>query len=156
MNIGAFAVLAWIQHRGRGIMLQDFNGLASQHGLPAAAMAIFLISLMGIPPMVGFYGKYYVIVALIDVNLLWLALAIVVMSAISAFFYLRVVAVMYFNDASETAEQKTFDKVRTPLLDAGIAIMVVAVVLLGLFSGPIVNLADQWSTALTLTAVVHP
>ncbi len=156
MNIGAFAVLAWIQHRGRGIMLQDFNGLASQHGLPAAAMAIFLISLMGIPPMVGFYGKYYVIVALIDVNLLWLALAIVVMSAISAFFYLRVVAVMYFNDASETAEQKTFDKVRTPLLDAGIAIMVVAVVLLGLFSGPIVNLADQWSTALTLTAAVRP
>jgi len=156
MNIGAFAVLAWIQHRGRGIMLQDFNGLASQHGLPAAAMAIFLISLMGIPPMVGFYGKYYVIVALIDANLLWLALAIVVMSAISAFFYLRVVAVMYFNDASETAEQKTFDSVRTPLLDSGIAIMVIAVILLGLFSGPIVNLADQWSTALTLTAAVRP
>jgi NADH-quinone oxidoreductase subunit N len=151
MNIGAFAVVAWIQHRGRGMELEDFSGLGTTHPLPAAAMTIFLISLMGIPPTIGFYGKYYVIVALIDADLLWLALAIVLMSAVSAFFYLRVVAQMYFSDGAPSRRQMS-----TPLLNVGIAGMVVAVIVLGLFSGPIVNLADEWSSALTLATRVTP
>ena len=151
MNIGAFAIVAWIQHRGRGIELEDFRGLASSHPLPAAAMTIFLISLMGIPPTIGFYGKYYVIVALIDADLLWLALAIVLMSAVSAFFYLRVVAVMYFSEGEVSSRRTT-----TRLLDVGIAGMVIAVFLLGLFSGQIIDLADGWSDALTLTAQAAP
>ena len=73
MNIGAFAIVVWIQHRGRGMELEDYQGLASTHPLPAAAMTVFLISLMGIPPTIGFYAKYYVIVALLDADLLWLA-----------------------------------------------------------------------------------
>lgn len=152
MNIGAFAVLAWIQHRGRGMMLEDFNGLAARHPLPAAAMAVFLVSLMGIPPTIGFYAKYYVIVALLNSDLLWLAIAIVVMSAISAFFYLRVVAAMYFSESSEPEANES----RTRLLDVGILAMVVGVIVLGLFSGSIINLAGEWSSALTLTAQVHP
>src|SRR5699024_1753983 len=102
MNIGAFAIISWIQHRGRGMELEDFNGLGATHPFPAVAMTVFLVSLMGIPPTIGFYAKYYVIVALIDAELLWLALAIVIMSAISAFFYLRVVAVMYFQGGNES------------------------------------------------------
>lgn len=151
MNIGAFAVVAWIQHRGRGMELEDFSGLGTTHPLPAAAMTVFLISLMGIPPTIGFYGKYYVIVALIDSGLLWLALAIVLMSAVSAFFYLRVVAQMYFSDGAPAG---TFQS--TPLLNIGIAGMVIGVIVLGLFSGPIVNLADEWSSALTLANRVSP
>ncbi|MGB3327728.1 MAG: NADH-quinone oxidoreductase subunit N, partial [Thermomicrobiales bacterium] len=152
MNIGAFAVLAWIQHRGRGMMLEDFSGLAARHPMPAAAMAVFMVSLMGIPPTIGFYAKYYVIVALLNSDLLWLAIAIVVMSAISAFFYLRVVAAMYF---SESSDPETDDS-NTRLLDVGIFVMVVGVIVLGLFSGPIISLAGEWSSALTLTAQVHP
>lgn len=152
MNIGAFAVLAWIQHRGRGMMLEDFSGLAARHPMPAAAMAVFMVSLMGIPPTIGFYAKYYVIVALLNSDLLWLAIAIVVMSAISAFFYLRVVAAMYF---SESSDPETDDS-NTRLLDVGIFAMVVGVIVLGLFSGPIISLAGEWSSALTLTAQVHP
>ncbi|MGN6485260.1 MAG: NADH-quinone oxidoreductase subunit N [Thermomicrobiales bacterium] len=152
MNIGAFAVLAWIQHRGRGMMLEDFNGLAARHPLPAAAMAVFLVSLMGIPPTIGFYAKYYVIVALLNSDLLWLAIAIVVMSAISAFFYLRVVAAMYFSESSEPETTES----STRLLDVGILAMVVGVIVLGLFSGSIINLANEWSSALTLTAQLHP
>jgi NADH-quinone oxidoreductase subunit N len=106
---------------------------------------------MGIPPTIGFYGKYYVIVALIDSDLLWLAVAIVLMSAVSAFFYLRVVAVMYFSEGTESRRQTT-----TRLLDVGIAGMVVAVFVLGLFSGQIIDLADSWSGALTLTAQAVP
>jgi NADH-quinone oxidoreductase subunit N len=151
MNIGAFAIVSWIQHRGRGMELEDFNGLGSTHPFPAAAMAVFLVSLMGIPPTIGFYAKYYVIVALIDSDLLWLALAIVIMSAISAFFYLRIVAVMYFQEGRESPV-----KFSTPMLNTGIAIMVVAVFLLGIFSGDIINLANDWSDALTLVATTAP
>jgi NADH-quinone oxidoreductase subunit N len=151
MNIGAFAIVIWLQHRGRGTQLDDFSGLAAAHPLPAAAMTVFMVSLMGIPPTIGFYGKYYVIVALIDADLLWLALAIVLMSAVSAFFYLRVVANMYF---SGTQEYRT--DVRTPMLNVGIAIMVIGVIALGLFSGSIIDLADGWSSALTLTAQATP
>jgi len=151
MNIGAFAIVIWIQQRGRGMELEDFNGLGANHPLPAAAMTVFMISLMGIPPTIGFYGKYYIIVALIDSDLLWLALAIVIMSAVSAFFYLRVVAVMYFSEGDESRTAAT-----TPMLDAGIAIMVIGVIVLGLFSGPIIDLAGRWSDALTVVASTAP
>src|SRR5690606_37778807 len=80
MNIGAFAVIAWVQHRGPDLTLDDLSGLAKNNVLAATAMAIFMIALMGLPPTIGFYAKYYVIVALIRDELLWLAIAIVLMS----------------------------------------------------------------------------
>jgi NADH-quinone oxidoreductase subunit N len=151
MNIGAFAIVIWIQHRGRGMELEDFYGLGASHPAVAAAMTVFMISLMGIPPTIGFYAKYYIIVALLDAELLWLAIAIVLMSAVSAFFYLRVVAVMYFQDGEESTV-----KPATPMLNSGILIMVVGVFILGLFSGSIIDLADNWTDALTMVASVRP
>lgn len=151
MNIGAFAIVVWIQQRGRGMELEDFRGLGASHPLAAAAMSVFLISLMGIPPTIGFYAKYYVIVALINHDLLWLALAIVVMSAVSAFFYLRVVAAMYFQEGMASTTLPS-----TPMLNVGILIMVIGVFALGLFSGSIVDLADKWSDALNVVASTKP
>lgn len=86
MNIGAFGVIAWLQERGLGTTLDDVAGLAGRAPLAALTMAIFMLSLMGMPPLLGFYAKYYVILALIEAGQLWLAVAIVVMSAVSAFF----------------------------------------------------------------------
>ncbi len=151
MNIGAFAIVVWVQHRGRGMELEDFAGLGASNPMAAAAMTVFMISLMGIPPTIGFYGKYYVIVALLNSDLLWLALVIVVMSAVSAYFYLRVVATMYFSGARDNLRPAS-----TQLLNIGILVMVVGVFALGLFSESIINLADDWSTALTLTAQALP
>ncbi|MGI8643932.1 MAG: NADH-quinone oxidoreductase subunit N, partial [Thermomicrobiales bacterium] len=128
MNIGAFAVVAWLQHRGRGMTLDDFNGLAQTHPLAAAAMTIFMVSLMGVPPLLGFYAKYYVILAAIDADLLWLAVAVVVLSAVSAFYYLRLVAVMYFNEPTRTPREAS-----TPLLNLGIGAMAVATIAAGVF-----------------------
>jgi len=144
MNIGAFAVVAWIQHRGRGMTLDDFAGLASSNPAAAVAMTIFMVSLMGVPPLLGFYAKYYVIVAAIDADLLWLALAVVILSAVSAYYYLRVVAVMYFNPP-----ERQLGASSTWLLNAGIAVMVIANLALGLFSSRLVDLADRWTGALT-------
>jgi NADH-quinone oxidoreductase subunit N len=150
MNIGAFAVVAWIQHRGSGMMLEDFAGLGSRQPLAAVAMAIFMVSLMGIPPLLGFYAKYYIILAAIQSDMLWLAMAVVLASAVSAYFYLRVVAVMYFNPAPDT-ELRPF---KTSLLNFGIGAMVVANIVLGVFSERVVNLADKWSNALTVASQV--
>jgi NADH-quinone oxidoreductase subunit N len=155
MNIGAFAIIVWVQHRGRGMELNDFRGLSSKYPLAALAMTVFMVSLMGIPPTIGFYGKYYVIVALIDADMLWLAVSIVVMSAISAYFYLRVVANMYFSAADDGVEQRDRE-FSTPLLNVGIAGMVVAVFVLGLFSSGIVDLANKWESAMTLVAQTAP
>jgi NADH-quinone oxidoreductase subunit N len=149
MNIGAFAVVAWLQHRGRGLTLDDFAGLGSTQPLAAAAMAVFLVSLMGVPPLLGFYAKYYVILAALDAGLTWLAVAVVLLSAVSAYYYLRVVAVMYFSEPEKFPRQAT-----TTLLNVGIAAMVVATIALGLFSGPIIDLAEEWGSALTVTQAV--
>ena len=153
MNIGAFAVVAWLQHRGRGLTLDDFSGLASTQPLAAAAMTVFLVSLMGVPPTIGFRAKYEVIVAAINAGSgvgLTLAIAIVVLSAVSAFYYLRVVAVMYFNEPERTPRE-----VSTPLLNVGIGAMAVATLALGVvFSGEFIELAQRWSRALTVAAQV--
>jgi NADH-quinone oxidoreductase subunit N len=147
VNIGAFAVITWLQHRGPGLTLDDFAGLAGRKPLAAAAMTIFMVSLMGVPPLLGFYAKYYVILAAIDADKLWLALAIVLMSAVSAYYYLRVVAVMYFSPS-----ERQLRPIATPLLNAGILIMVIANIALGLFSERLINLADKWSGALTVAS----
>lgn len=147
VNIGAFAVITWLQHRGPGLTLDDFAGLAARKPLAAAAMTVFMVSLMGVPPLLGFYAKYYVILAAIDADKLWLALAIVLMSAVSAYYYLRVVAVMYFSPS-----ERQLRAISTPLLNAGILVMVIANIALGLFSERLINLADKWSGALTVAA----
>jgi NADH-quinone oxidoreductase subunit N len=103
---------------------------------------------MGIPPTIGFYAKYQVIVAAIEIGSigLILALAIVVLSAVSAFYYLRVVAAMYFN-----APERELRPAKTGLLNVGIGAMAVASLLGGIvFSGSIVELADRWYRALTV------
>ena len=150
MNIGAFAVVTWVQHRGRGLDLDDYNGLAAREPLAAAALTVFLISLMGIPPTIGFYAKSQVIVAAIEIGTLGLilSLAIVVLSAVSAFYYLRVVAAMYFNPAPE----RELRPARTGLLNVGIAGMAVVTLLGGIIaSGRVFDLADRRYRALTVT-----
>jgi NADH-quinone oxidoreductase subunit N len=139
MNIGAFAIITWLQQRGRGMTLDDIAGLASTKPLAAAAMTIFMVSLMGVPPLLGFYAKYYVILAAIDADMLWLAIIVVLASAISAYYYLRVVAVMYFNPS-----ERSLRPVPTGLLNISIIAMVVANLVLGLFSSRLVDLADKW------------
>jgi NADH-quinone oxidoreductase subunit N len=139
-----------VQHRGDGLTLDDLSGLAKNNVLAASALTVFLISLMGIPPTIGFYAKYKVIVAAIEIGPvgLILALAIVVLSAVSAFYYLRVVAVMYFNPP-----ETELRPAQTGLLNVGIAAMAV-VTLIGavVVSGQAVALADRWYHALSVLA----
>lgn len=143
MNVGAFAVVTWVQHRGRGVDVDDFNGLASQSPLMAVAMTIFMLSLMGIPPLVGFYGKYYLILAGIEADMIWLPISIVLASAASAFFYLRVVVAMYFSEPIHEAPEG-----ESKMLGAAIGIMAIATILAGLFSSYLLDLAQVWVRSL--------
>jgi NADH-quinone oxidoreductase subunit N len=98
MNIGAFGLIVWLQHNRGAEFLDDFRGLSTWAPLPAALMLVLLLSLTGIPPTIGFLGKYYIFVAALRANLGWLAVIGMLNSAVAAFYYLRVIWYMYFEE----------------------------------------------------------
>jgi NADH-quinone oxidoreductase subunit N len=98
-NLGAFAiVIAMERTQGQGVHLDDYKGLAKRHPWMALAMAFFMLSLTGIPLTGGFAAKFYVLRAALEANLIWLALIGVITRVVSAFYYLRVVYLMYMYD----------------------------------------------------------
>ncbi len=98
-NLGAFAIVIAMEHQqGQGVHLDDYRGLAKQHPWMALVMAFFMLSLTGIPLTGGFAAKFYVLRTAIDANLIGLALVGVITSVVSAFYYLRVVYLMYMYD----------------------------------------------------------
>ena len=107
MNLGAFAVVVAINNTLHSSELDAYRGLAVRSPWLAAAMAVFMISLAGVPPAAGWFGKYYIFVAAIDPRLngvlLWLAILLAVNSVIAAFYYLNVVRMMYFEKAEATS-----------------------------------------------------
>ena len=104
MNLGAFGVLVLIRNRRPfAYTLDEIAGLGRSMPLTALAMMVFMLSLTGIPPLAGFWGKFFIFTAVVAAHLTWLAVVAVIMSAVSAFYYLRVVWYMYFREAPETA-----------------------------------------------------
>jgi NADH-quinone oxidoreductase subunit N len=102
MNIGAFAVISVVEGENDSHTdLNSYAGLNSKNPILAASMAVFMFALAGIPPLAGFFGKYYVFVSAIQNNLTWLAIVGVISSVISVYFYIRVVVLMYFKESVE-------------------------------------------------------
>jgi NADH-quinone oxidoreductase subunit N len=104
-TIGAFAVVIWVGNKDRErLLVDDWAGLGVRHPAAALAMTVCLLSLGGMPPTAGFFAKFYVFKAAMDVSdsqLLWLVVVGIVNSAISIYYYLRIVTAMYFRDATE-------------------------------------------------------
>lgn len=102
-TVGAFAVVGWIGRRNEErLLVDDWAGLAARHPGAALAMTVFLLSLGGIPPIAGFFGKLYVFksaMAAPDGQLTWLVIVGVLNSVAAIFYYLRIVTAMYFRDA---------------------------------------------------------
>ncbi|ACI98639.1 NADH-quinone oxidoreductase subunit NuoN [Rhodospirillum centenum] len=106
MNVGTFAVILSMRVNGRMVEnIDDLSGLSRSHPMMALAMAFFMFSLGGVPPMAGFFGKLYVFMAAIEAQLYVLAVIGVLTSVISLFYYLRIVKVMWFDDLMETIER---------------------------------------------------
>jgi NADH-quinone oxidoreductase subunit N len=105
MNLGAFAVVVGMVREAPGILVTDFSGLGLRSGPVAVAMAMFMLSLAGIPPLAGFWGKFFIFQAAIDRGGLgpWLAVAMVINSVISLVYYVSVVRPMFFEPVTEPA-----------------------------------------------------
>lgn len=102
MNIGTFAFILSMERDGQPVTdIDALNMLSKTQPLKALAMLVLLFSLAGIPPLVGFFGKFYVLQAAVQADLVWLAVAGVVASVIGAFYYLRLVYMMYFGTEGE-------------------------------------------------------
>ena len=129
MNVGAFAVVSHFANAGeRYVTLEDYEGLGRSSPLLAATLTIFLLSLIGIPMTGGFFAKFYVFSAALKSSLVWLTLIGVVNSAIGAYYYLRVIVVMYMRDA-----RKAVPVAPVPLsLGLALAISILATLYLGL------------------------
>lgn len=110
MTAGAFAVVLMMKRQGRMVeQISDLSGLASKQKLLAAAMAITMLSMAGIPPLAGFFSKLFIFQSVIAAQLYTLAIVGVLASVISAFYYLRVIKVMYFDEAPEHGLDKCED-----------------------------------------------
>jgi NADH-quinone oxidoreductase subunit N len=104
-TMGAFAIVSYVGSRNRErLLVDDWAGLGAQHPAVALAMTVLLLSFGGIPPTGGFFAKFYIFKAAMEVNegqLLWLVVLGVINSAISIYYYLRIVTAMYFRDANQ-------------------------------------------------------
>jgi NADH-quinone oxidoreductase subunit N len=128
MNVGTFAFILNMERDGKPVVDIYSLGLYSRvEPARAAALAVLLFSLAGVPPLVGFFGKFYVLKAAIDAGLVWLAVAGVVASVIGAFYYLRIVYLMYFGEASEPLDGR-MPALHWALLGASSLAMLVGVV----------------------------
>ena len=141
-TMGAFAVVAFVGSRGRErTQIDDWAGLGNAHPAVALAMTICLLSFGGMPPTGGFFGKFYLFQSAMDVyngQLLWLVVIGVINSAISIFYYLRIVTAMYFREATTP-----FTPTRSPGLLFVIAICPLIVLELGLMPGWWLKLVGQ-------------
>ncbi|HEX7959042.1 MAG TPA: NADH-quinone oxidoreductase subunit N [Terriglobales bacterium] len=141
MNVGAFAVVSHFARAGeRYVNIDDYAGLGRRSPLLALTLTIFMLSLIGIPITGGFFAKFYVFNAALRSNLVWLTIIGVVNSGIAAYYYLRLIVVMYMHDPHE--EGRLALPVPAPLAIA-LVVSVAATIYLGLQPGPVLRYATH-------------
>jgi NADH-quinone oxidoreductase subunit N len=140
MNLGAFGVVAYLAKKDeQEYDIEGYAGLAYRHPLAALALATFLFSLAGIPPLAGFIGKFYIFSAAIEARLYILAVIGVLNSALSVYYYIRVVYLMYAKEPVTAGPFATYSAVG----GAAVLISAIAVVALGLFPSRLLDLAGH-------------
>lgn len=141
MNIGAFAVVIHVSRKGEErVQVQDFSGLAVRQPVTAALFSIFLLSLVGVPLTAGFFGKFYVFKAALDSNLIWLTVLGLLNSAVAAYYYLRVIVVMYMREPGEgTADLPPLGGA----LKLALYVSATGTIVLGVFPSLVLNLAAK-------------
>ena len=144
MNIGTFCCI--LSMRRQGMMVEgigDLAGLARNQPMMAAAMAIFMFSMAGIPPLAGFFGKLYVFMAAVNEGLYVLAIIGILTSVIGAFYYLRIVKIMYFDEPAEAFDKTAGREVGTIMAVSGLFTLLFFV-----FPTPIVSAASKAAAVL--------
>ena len=143
MNIGAFAVVSHLSGKGERYQnLEDFSGLAQKQPATAALLSIFLLSLIGVPLTGGFFGKFYIFKAALESHLVWLTVLGLLNSAVAAYYYLRILVVMYMQEPKEAVNQA---EPLTPGLSAALILPAIGTLLLGIFPSWVLDFAGKSS-----------
>lgn len=137
MNIGAFGVIALVEQHRALTSASDYAGLLKEKPFLAGVMALFMLSLTGIPPFGGFIGKYKLFAAAVESGLSWLAVVGVIASAVSAYYYLRVVVFMFMR---EPQKENQFDGI---VLNPTLVVIALLVFLLGIFPMGMLRFAGE-------------
>jgi NADH-quinone oxidoreductase subunit N len=137
-NMGAFIAIIAISNRAGSDLISDYAGMGKRAPLLALALTLCLISLTGIPPTAGFMAKFYIFSVAVQSDLLWLVIIAVLNSVISAYYYLRVVKVMWFNEP--TSDEKVTSSVG---LRVALLVSCLGVILLGVIPNYVMKLAEM-------------
>jgi NADH-quinone oxidoreductase subunit N len=146
MNVGAFAVVTYFARKGEQyVNIDDLSGLAVRQPAMAAMLTIFMLSLIGVPLTAGFFGKFYIFKAALDSNLVWLTILGLLNSAVAAYYYLRILVVMYMREpgvATNNMDEVPF-ALRLTVWASALATLV-----LGVMPGLLLDVAGRWVLAL--------
>jgi NADH-quinone oxidoreductase subunit N len=150
MQLGAFAVIVMLRQKNIvGDELKDMTGLSFRHPFAAFAMLMFMLSLGGIPPTAGFMGKFWLFSAAIESGYVWLAVIGVLNSAISLYYYIRVVVFMYLK-----REEMGETPYAGPALKVALAVAVVATLVLGVYPRALFEAADASAKTLGVARIL--
>jgi NADH-quinone oxidoreductase subunit N len=137
--MGAFAVAIAVEQATGSEAIERYDGLSARAPFLAIAMAIFLLSLAGIPPLAGFFGKFYVFsIAIKNPDFIWLAVVGVINSVIAVYYYMNVVRRMYFRSAPDLGTEDVKPSAVAGVSSA-IVIALVGTLALGIWPGPLVR-----------------
>ena len=143
MNIGAFAVVSHLSGKGERYQnLDDFAGLGQTQPLTAAMLSIFLLSLIGVPLTGGFFGKFYIFKAALESHLVWLTVLGLLNSAVAAYYYLRILVMMYMHEPSEAVSAA---EPLSPGLSAALILPALGTLILGIFPTWVLEFAGRSS-----------
>ena len=141
MNVGAFAVVTHFSRKGEKFQnIEDFAGLGRRQPFTAAMFTIFLFSLIGVPLTGGFFGKFYIFKAALESGLVWLSILGLLNSAVAAYYYLRILVVMYMHEPGDTTESLA---PLHPGVAAALVLSAASVLYLGIFPGTVLSFASR-------------
>jgi len=144
MNVGTFCCILLMRRKaGMVETIADLSGLARTHPAMALALAIFMFSLAGVPPLAGFFGKFFIFIAAINAHAYWLAVIGVLASVVGAYYYLRIIKIMYFDAPAESFEPADSRALPTLATVAGVLTL-----LFFLFPAPLIERANAAAAAL--------
>ncbi len=148
MNLGAFGFVILLESKGyAGEVIGDYAGLSRRHPGAALGMLIFMLALAGIPPTAGFMGKLYLFAAAVEGGYIVLTLIAVLMSAVSLYYYFRIVVQMYLRDGEEEGAAPA-ELLRDRWTEVAIAVCVIVTMIVGVFPAPLVGWAKSAAGAL--------
>ncbi len=147
MNVGTFCCVLSMRQAGRMVEgIKDLSGLARNQPLTALALALMMFSMAGIPPLAGFFGKFYIFLAAIDSGLYALAIIGVLTSVVGAYYYIRIIKIMYIDDPGEVFDRKAGNEIKVILM---VTTLFVTLFILG--PDTLINRAGSAAQALFIT-----